>query len=82
MDEQVVPRILVVLIMPSEGEEWLLHAGDAMTLRHCCFYLNLRGMEEIATGTKTVRIPWANEFTVGALDGLMDHIAIHKELPA
>jgi hypothetical protein len=77
----VAPRLLVVLLMPRIDADWLLHGDHLMTLKHAAYWFKLQDADPIDTTTKTVRIPWSNEFTSVKLDQFMRHIAVHKDLP-
>lgn len=38
-----VPRVLVVVRMPSDVMEWMSHSEDQLVLRRCGYWLSLRG---------------------------------------
>jgi hypothetical protein len=63
-----VPRILVLLVLPANEPDWLAITEEAMLLRHCAFWLSLKGWPP-TTNTQTVRIalPRSNLFTVESL---------------
>ena len=42
--ELVVPRLLVVLLMPRDDADWIAHGDHFMTLQHGAYYRNLRGL--------------------------------------
>jgi hypothetical protein len=71
--ETQVPRILVVLRLPREEENWLSITVDALTLRHCAFWISLANAKQVDTeASVTVSIPSANQFTVESLQNLME----------
>lgn len=66
------PRLLVVLNLPHEKDQWLTITPEELTLRNCAYWLNLRGWRERSnTSTVTVPIPTANLFDDRSLRRLM-----------
>lgn len=71
----LVPRILVVVIVPDLVTEWLGHSEDELALRRCGYWMSLRAMPESDNDTsQTVRIPRAQVFSVDALRDIMNRI--------
>ncbi len=71
----LVPRILVVVRVPEEPGEWTEQTDDQLVLRHCGYWLSLRGFPESEnTANVTVQIPVEQRFTVQALQTLMNRI--------
>src|SRR5260370_10899455 len=71
----LVPRILVVVLVPDDVGDWLRHSEAEMALRRCGYWLSLRGL--LASGnetSQTVRIPRAQTFTVQSLQAIMQRI--------
>jgi hypothetical protein len=75
-----VPRILVVVVVPSTFEEWAAHTEDQLALRRCGYWLSLHGLPDVTTDTKTVHLPRAQVFDPPALHGVFTRIAA-KQLP-
>jgi hypothetical protein len=68
----LTPRILVLVIVPSDPLAWLTASADALVLRHCAYWVSLRGLPATDNETSvTVQVPRANLFDVGALMALM-----------
>lgn len=66
------PRILIVYSMPQDEGVWLETSGEALILRHCAWWISLKGKEKTTnTDTKTVHIPEANILDVEGLKSLM-----------
>ena len=66
------PRILIVLLMPPDRDEWLTQSVEELCLRHCAYWLSLEGKGPVPnTSSVTVQIPTANLFDRNQLDGLM-----------
>ena len=71
--ETQTPRLLLVLQLPRDEEQWMTISAQELTLRGCAYWLSLRGFEESANRrTVTVSIPTANVFDVQALQQLME----------
>lgn len=70
-----LPRILIVLLMPSGQPEWLQQTSDELCLRHCAYWKSLEGCPESPnTYSVTVHIPIANIFSGGQLIDLMTKV--------
>ncbi len=66
-----VARILVVLFLPADAQEWLNHSSDQLALRRCAYWQSLRGAPATINGTgATVKLPKAQMFTPQALANL------------
>jgi hypothetical protein len=71
VEETAVPRLLVVVRVPEEELAWLAQAEDEMILRHCGYWLALRGRPETTNETSvTVHLPRNQLLTVNALQAL------------
>lgn len=66
------PRILVVLDLPREREEWLLTSTDNLVIRKSAYWVSLRDKPEAQTESISVRIPSTNVFDVPTLKLLME----------
>ena len=67
------PRLLVVLDLPRDEDQWMTITEDELVLRHRAYWLNLKGYEEASNlETVTVQIPEQNLFNVESLHGLME----------
>lgn len=68
----LAPRLLVVVIVPPEPLEWVTTSPEALVLRHCAYWVSLRGLPPTDNESSvTVQVPRANLFDVAALIGLM-----------
>lgn len=71
----LVPRILIVVIVPTILGDWLNHSEQELAVRRCGYWLSLRGKPVTANTTNvTVHLPRANQFTVAELQGIMQRI--------
>ncbi len=67
------PRLLVVLDLPRDEQQWLTVTEDELIIRHRAYWLNLRGWEETDNRRRiTVAIPKENIFDVAGLQDLME----------
>ncbi len=67
------PRLLVVLDLPKEEEQWLTITKEKLVLRRRAYWLNLYGLEETENRESiTVPIPLQNVFDVESLRNLME----------
>jgi hypothetical protein len=69
------PVILVLYCMPSDEDGWLSVYEECTTLRHCGYWISLRGMPA-STNKTTIRIeiPKEQMFTDKSLKDIMDRI--------
>ena len=67
-----VPRILVVVRVPSQVVEWLRHSEESLAMYHCGYWVSIRGCDETSnTDAVTVAIPRKQQFTVENLRDIM-----------
>jgi hypothetical protein len=70
-----VPRVLLVIRVPSHLGEWLTQSEQEFALRHCAWWVSLRGHGPTAnTGTVTVVLPRLQVLSPGALRAMMERI--------
>lgn len=70
--DTVLPRLLVVLVLPQSQVDWLIHHPDELILKKCAYYVNLKGLpESMNAGHETVYLPITNMLTPAALKDLM-----------
>ncbi|BAZ14373.1 hypothetical protein NIES4071_62160 [Calothrix sp. NIES-4071] len=71
----LVPKILVVVLIPDDQSEWLNQSEDELCLRRCGYWLSLRGQPETTnTDRVTVYLPRQQMFTAGAIKNIMQQI--------
>lgn len=71
----MVPRILAVVLVPSDIESWLDQSEEGLLMKRCGYWKSLRGMEKVENTTSvTVHLPRSNLFTVNALSSIMQGI--------
>ena len=75
VEDPLVPRILIVVLVPSQIADWLDHHESHLELRRCGYWLSLRGLPASNNAkSQTVRLPRAQRFDVAALRGMMQRI--------
>lgn len=69
------PAILVLYCMPSDENGWLSVYEECTTLKHCGYWISLRGMP-VSTNKTTLKIeiPKEQMFTDKSLKDIMDRI--------
>lgn len=72
----LVPRILVVVLVPNNLADWLQQSEEELCMRYCGYWVSLREQAETQnTSTVTVELPRSNQFTVEALRGTIQRIS-------
>ena len=70
--EAINPRILIVLIMPQETQEWVNQTDDELCMRHCAYWISLKGQPARSnTSSVTVYMPMVNIFNSNQLTDMM-----------
>lgn len=68
-------RILILLEMPTNPNEWLTLTDEQLVLKRCAWWHSLAGQQPTAnTATKTIHIPATQRFDVPALNALMNRV--------
>lgn len=66
------PRILIVVLVPKEKEQWVNQTEDELCLRRCAYWTCLEGSTDRPnTSSVTVYVPTANVFSSDQLTDLM-----------
>ncbi|MFI6286394.1 DUF4365 domain-containing protein [Streptomyces sp. NPDC051018] len=69
-----VHKILVVMLVPRNRDDWLRAGHDRLDLRHCCYWTNLAGHPVTGRRRTTVRIPTSRIFDDRALCEIMARV--------
>lgn len=71
-----VPRILVVLVLPPEREQWLSHSHDGLVARRCSYWVDLLGKPPTENKSSvSVSLETSQVFDPATLTTLMGRIA-------
>ena len=74
-DDDTIPYLLVVVVVPDSLGDWLVHSEDQMLLRRCGYWKSLlREPETNNTTSITVQVPRTNLFNPEALKNIMESI--------
>jgi hypothetical protein len=69
------PRLLVVVAMPDDVDEWLKLTPTQLSLRHCGYWLSLRGaVQTTRTTTITVKLVHSQKFSPKHLRAIMKRL--------
>ena len=75
LEDRGTPAILVLYYMPSDEDGWLSVYEEYTTLKHCGYWISLRGMPASTNKvTQRIRIPKEQMFTDSSLKSIMDRI--------
>ena len=70
--DTLTPRILIVLLMPSDDARWVAQSEEELCLRHCAHWLCLEKRPATTnTSNITIQIPTSNILSVDQLNALM-----------
>lgn len=70
-----IARVLVVLFLPKEAEEWLNHSPEQLVLRRCAYWQSLRGAPEISADSTIIKIPKSQNFSPRGLMELVTRLS-------
>ena len=69
-----VNKILVVMTLPKSIDDWIRADHDVLSIRHCCYWANLAGVQPSGQAKTTVQIPTDQVFDHKALCDMMQRI--------
>lgn len=71
----LVPRILVVVIVPEKLADWIEQSPQSLVLRHCAYWSSIRGMNESKNASsQTIDLPSTQVFGVQSLTDIMARV--------
>ena len=77
----LVPRILVVFLLPEDDNLWLVQSEDSMITKHCAYWMALLGHPEKKNrASVTVQLPRQQQFTVSGLRTVMERVSRREAL--
>jgi hypothetical protein len=69
----VIPRLLIVVIIPDNEAEWLIHSEKELRMRRCGYWVSLFASPCVTNQTSvTIQIPRVQLFDGNQLRQLMD----------
>lgn len=77
----LVPRLLIVVIIPRDLDKWLDASESQTILQKCVYWISLKGqLPKKNTTTITIPIPRSNLLTPKSLKDIMQRIADEEDL--
>lgn len=74
--ETMIPRLLVVFLLPEDNTTWLEQSEEQMISRKCAYWVSLLGKPDTNNTTSdTVHLPRANCLTVSTLRQMMETVS-------
>jgi len=75
------PRLLLVLVLPENSEEWLAVSGENLIAKKCCYWCNLLPLPDVDNDAKRrVEVHASNLLTPESLRKLMEKSARREEI--
>ena len=72
----LIPRVLVVLLLPEDEGRWLTWTEEALVLRRSAYWLSLCGLPATSNeGTARVHLPRTQVFDSAGIRGLLERIS-------
>ena len=73
--DTLIPRILIVLLMPREQSQWINQTDEELCLRRCAYWVCLADKPDTTnTSSVTVEVPTSNVFDHEQLVDLMQKV--------
>ena len=77
----VSPQILVVLYLPPDHNQWIVHSADLLASRRCAYWVSLRGASASTnSSSETVYIPKTNVVSPDGLKDLMTRFSRNEKI--
>lgn len=77
----LVPRILVVMLVPEDVETWIEQNENHMLVRRCAYWVSLQGQSDTENVSSiTIDIPRNQIFNVTSIQSLMERVARREPL--
>jgi hypothetical protein len=71
-DRLIVPRYLIVLLVPDDPKDWLVHKDDHMTVHNTCYWTSIQPIPNIGKRkTVTIDIPMTQRLDTDTLRHLI-----------
>ena len=72
----MVPRILVIVVIPTVTDEWILHSEHELALRRCGYWTSLFGLPPTENQhTVSIEIDRRNQFHADGLTRIMQRVS-------
>ena len=74
-------RLLVVLFLPEDESQWLIHSPDGLIARRCAYWVSLRGAPDSPNeSSQTVYLPETNPLSVQGLRTVFAEVSRNVKL--
>lgn len=71
-EDLILPRLLVVVLVPRDVADWLEQSESQLVMRRCAYWASVRGLPETENAeTVTVDVPRHQVFSMEELSGIM-----------
>jgi hypothetical protein len=68
----IAPRILIVVLLPTQSDNWIKASPEELILRRCAYWISLAGLPESTNEASiSIEVPSSQAFTVQSLNELM-----------
>jgi len=74
-----IPKLLVVLVLPTDAEQWITHTPESLILRRCAWWKRMTGEPSLSPsreGYVTVHLPQSQHFSPQGLQDLMQRVSM------
>ena len=81
--DTLASRLVVVLFLPDDRAEWLVHSKEALIAKRCAYWVSLYGAHSSTNRSEkeTIYIPKANALSVDSLRTLMGRFSRLERIP-
>jgi hypothetical protein len=77
----MIPRILIVLHVPENFENWIQQNDNSITLNHLGYWTSIKGLPETENSdTVSIKIPTIQKLTAESLRNLMNKLANGEDI--
>lgn len=79
-EDSIIPKILVVVIVPDTTDQWLSQTEAESVLKYCAYWHSLKGLAPTNQRQIRVQLQRTNVFSVASLHSIMNRIGMHREI--
>lgn len=80
-NDRLVPTILVVLFLPQNVDEWLVHNEEMLIARKCAYWISLKDKPETQNESSvTIKIPKVNIFSPSSLKTILTNVSVRRSV--
>jgi len=76
-----IPKILIVLFLPQDKQEWVIHTENVLALKHCAYWVSLSQAPDVSNSSgTTLYLPKEQCVSPSGLNELMKRLSYEEEL--